>query len=162
MVLYVTWVLVIGHLKPEWAPPIPRQERAELAGGKLALRVLVALIPPAFLMFAVLGSIFAGVASPTEAAALGAVGATLLTVSKKRFNVQILREVAQATTKLTCMVFIILVGAGSFGLVFRGMGGDALIRQFIQWLPFGSKRSRNCSKIPFTNDSEPRTMPSRM
>ncbi len=135
--LYIVWIVTIGILRPEWAPPIPAEERAEIAGWKLVRRVVVALIPPAFLMVAVLGSIFAGIASPTEAAALGAVGASLLTAAKKRLNLQIVREVMAATTKLTCMVFIILVGAGSFGLVFRGMGGDDVVRAFIEWLPFG-------------------------
>ncbi|MHB8763540.1 MAG: TRAP transporter large permease [Deferrisomatales bacterium] len=135
--LYVLYLLVLGILKPEWAPPIPKEERLAIAGWKLVRRVLGALVPPAFLMLAVLGSIFAGIASPTEAASLGAVGATILTVAKGRFNLQILREVMQATTKLTCMGYIILVGAGAFGLVFRGLGGDDLIRRFIEWLPFG-------------------------
>ncbi|GAB6064197.1 TRAP transporter large permease subunit [Deferrisoma palaeochoriense] len=137
VVLYILWILIVGMLRPEWAPPIPAEERAQVQGWALARRVLVALIPPAFLMLAVLGSIFAGIASPTEAAALGAVGASILTAFKGRLNLQIVREVMQATTKLTCMVFIILVGAGSFGLVFRGMGGDDVVRAFIEWLPFG-------------------------
>ncbi len=135
--LYILWILGIGLIKPEWAPPIPAEERAETAGWKLVRRVFAALIPPGFLMIAVLGSIFAGIASPTEAAALGAVGASILTAAKGRLNLKIVREVMLSTTKLTCMVFIILVGAGAFGLVFRGMGGDDLVRQFIEWLPFG-------------------------
>ncbi len=135
--LYIIWILIIGHLKPEWAPPIPDEELAACAGWTLFARVLSALVPTAFLMLSVLGSIFAGIASPTEAASLGALGATLLTAIKGRLNLQILREVMQSTAKLTCMVFIILVGAGAFGLVFRGLGGDDLIRRFIEWLPFG-------------------------
>jgi tripartite ATP-independent transporter DctM subunit len=82
-------------------------------------------------MVAVLGSIFAGIASPTEAAAVGAVGATVLTVANKKFSIKILREVMFTTTQLTCMVFIILVGAAAFGLVFRGMGGDEIVREFL-------------------------------
>ncbi len=135
--LYIIWILIVGWMRPEWAPPIPAEERAQTQGWDLVRRVVVALIPPAFLMLAVLGSIFAGIASPTEAAALGAVGASILTAAKGRLNPKIVREVMQATTKLTCMVFIILVGAGSFGLVFRGMGGDDVVRTFIEWLPFG-------------------------
>ncbi len=137
VVLYMSWILLVGFFRPDWAPPIPAEELAACRGWKLARRVASALLPTAFLMIAVLGSIFAGIASPTEAASLGAVGATLLTAAKKRLNLQILREVMQATAKLTCMVFIILVGAGAFGLVFRGLGGDDLIRRFIEWLPFG-------------------------
>ena len=89
------------------------------------------MFPPLFLMMAVLGSIFAGVASPTEAAGVGAVGATLLTIANKKFSLKILQEVMHSTMQLTCMVFIILVGAASFGLVFRGMGGDELVRHFL-------------------------------
>ena len=135
--LYVAWIVVLGRLRPAWAPPIPAAELAGFTPWTLAARVASALVPTAFLMLAVLGSIFAGIASPTEAASLGALGATILTGVKGRLNPAILREVMGATTKLTCMVFIILVGAGAFGLVFRGLGGDDLIRRFIAWLPFG-------------------------
>ena len=90
-----------------------------------------ALVPPVFLMIAVLGSIFAGIASPTEAAAVGAVGSTLLTVVNKKFTMKILNEVMITTVRLTCMVFIILCGAAAFGLVFRGLGGDQLVRGFL-------------------------------
>ena len=89
------------------------------------------MFPPLFLMMAVWGSIFAGVSSPTEAAGLGAVGATLLTIANKKFSLKILQEVMHSTMQLTCMVFIILVGAASFGLVFRGMGGDELVRHVL-------------------------------
>ncbi len=80
---------------------------------------------------AVLGSIFAGIASPTEAAAVGAVGATFLTAVNRKFNMGILREVMTSTVRLTCMVFIILCGAAVFGLVFRGLHGDDLVRNFL-------------------------------
>jgi tripartite ATP-independent transporter DctM subunit len=88
-------------------------------------------------MVSVLGSIFAGIASPTEAAAVGATGATFLSLANRRFNLTILRQVMSTTTRLTCMVFIILVGAGAFGLVFRGLGGDQLVREYIQHIPYG-------------------------
>ncbi len=90
-----------------------------------------ALFPPLFLMIAVLGSIFGGVASPTEAAAVGSVGAVLLAVWNRKFSLGVLREVMQTTTKLTCMVFIILVGAAAFGLAFRELDGDELVRGFL-------------------------------
>jgi tripartite ATP-independent transporter DctM subunit len=95
------------------------------------VRVLKALFPPLFLMVSVLGSIFAGIASPTEAAAVGAVGASLLTMANKKFNLSLLRDVMESTVKLTCMVFIILCGAAAFGLVFRGLGGDTIVREFL-------------------------------
>ncbi len=129
--LYAVYIIIISFIRPKLAPPIPRAELAALTPRILASKVLRALFPPLFLMISVLGSIFAGVASPTEAAAVGAVGATVLTLLNRRFNMTTLREVMHATTQLTCMVFIILVGAASFGLVFRGMGGDELVRHFL-------------------------------
>ncbi len=129
--LYIIYILVISFVRPELAPPIPGAELAALTPRIMLNKMLRALFPPLFLMIAVLGSIFAGVASPTEAAAVGAVGATLLTIVNGKFNLTTLREVMHSTMELTCMVFIILVGAASFGLVFRGMGGDELVRHFL-------------------------------
>ncbi len=129
--LYVLYIVLAALIWPEKAPAIPREEIDALTGGALLKRVMLALFPPLFLMVAVLGSIFAGVASPTEAAAVGAVGSTFLTVANRRFSMKILHEVMFATMQLTCMVFIILVGAAAFGLVFRGMGGDELVRTFL-------------------------------
>ena len=129
--LYILYIVIATVIWPQWAPPIPREELAALTPKILFRKFTRALFPPLFLMVAVLGSIFAGVASPTEAAAVGAVGATLLTVANRKFNFQILQEVMHTTTQLTCMVFIILVGAAAFGLVFRGMGGDELVRHFL-------------------------------
>jgi len=129
--LYILYILIVAFFNPQWAPPIPKEELAALTPSILMKKFARALFPPLFLMVAVLGSIFAGVASPTEAAGVGAVGATLLTIANKRFNMKILQEVMNSTMQLTCMVFIILVGAASFGLVFRGMGGDHLVRTFL-------------------------------
>ena len=129
--LYILYILIISHLKPEWAPPIPKSELDALTRRVLLGRVFRALVPTLFLMVAVLGSIFAGIASPTEAAAVGAVGATGLTVLNRKFNLQMLRDVMHSTMILTCMVFIILVGAAAFGLVFRGLNGDDLVRGFL-------------------------------
>jgi tripartite ATP-independent transporter DctM subunit len=98
---------------------------------QLFKKIFRALFPPLFLMIAVLGSIFAGIASPTEAASVGCVGAVSLAVWNRRFNLAILREVSSATTRLTCMVFIILVGANAFGLTFRELEGDELVREFL-------------------------------
>jgi tripartite ATP-independent transporter DctM subunit len=129
--LFVSYILIAAFFRPKIAPAISKEELAQISPRQLVLRVGKALIPPMFLIVAVLGSIFAGIASPTEAAAVGAVGATLLTVLNKKFSIAILREVMQATTKLTCMVFIILCGAAAFGLVFRGLGGDQIVRDFL-------------------------------
>lgn len=129
--LFALYILIVSWLKPEWAPAIPKAELDAISPRQLAARVGKALFPPLFLMVAVLGSIFAGIASPTEAAAVGAVGATLLTMANRKFSVKILQEVMQTTVRLTCMVFIILCGAALFGLVFRGLGGDGLVREFL-------------------------------
>jgi tripartite ATP-independent transporter DctM subunit len=129
--LYVIYILAAAYLRPSIAPAIPKEELDAISKGQLLKRVGRALVPPLALMVAVLGSIFAGIASPTEAAAVGAVGATLLTVANGKFNMKILNEVMTTTVKLTCMVFIILCGAAAFGLVFRGLGGDTLVREFL-------------------------------
>ena len=129
--LYIIYILIAAYLRPNIAPAIPQEELDAISAGELASRVGKALIPPLFLMIAVLGSIFAGIASPTEAAAVGAVGATLLTVINRKFKMETLQAVMISTVRLTCMVFIILCGAAAFGLVFRGLNGDALVRGFL-------------------------------
>ncbi len=129
--LYILYILIAAVVWPEWAPATPKSELAALTPSILFKKVTRALFPPLFLMLAVLGSIFAGIASPTEAAGVGAVGATFLTIINKKFSLTILKEVMDSTMQLTCMVFIILVGAAAFGLVFRGMGGDELVRGFL-------------------------------
>ncbi|MBU1344721.1 MAG: TRAP transporter large permease subunit [Proteobacteria bacterium] len=97
-------------------------------------KIFKALLPPLFLILAVLGTIFAGIATPTESGAMGAVGAVILTVMNKKLSVGLLHEVAKGTIKMTCMVFIIIMGATCFALVFRGLGGDDLLRAFIDSL----------------------------
>jgi tripartite ATP-independent transporter DctM subunit len=129
--LFGLYIMLVSWLKPEWAPAIPKAELDAISPRQLTVRVFRALFPPLFLMVAVLGSIFAGIASPTEAAAVGAVGATVLTLTNRKFTLKILQEVMQTTVRLTCMVFIILCGAALFGLVFRGLGGDELVREFL-------------------------------
>ncbi len=129
--LFIIYILIISHLRPEMAPPIATEELDAMTGLQFFGRISRALFPPLFLMVAVLGSIFAGIASPTEAAAVGAVGATLLTLANGKFSLDILRDVMTSTVTLTCMVFIILCGATAFGLVFRGLGGDDLVRDFL-------------------------------
>jgi len=129
--LYILYILIVAYLRPDIAPPIPQEELDAISRKQLAAMVGKALVPPLFLMIAVLGSIFAGIASPTEAAAVGAVGATLLTVINGKFKMEILNAVMLTTVRLTCMVFIILCGAAAFGLVFRGLGGDGLVRGFL-------------------------------
>ena len=125
--LYIVWIIIIAALRPESAPAMPAEELAAFRANGMYRRIVRAFLLPFFLIVAVLGSIFAGIASPTEAAAVGAFGATLLTIWQKKFTFQTLKEVMHGTTTLTCMIFILLVGATAFGLVFRGMGGDRYI-----------------------------------
>lgn len=135
--LYMIYVFIIARIVPEWAPPVAQEVLDAYTRPQLIKKVCKALIPPLTLMICVLGSIFKGIASPTEAASVGAVGATILTTMHGKFSLQIVRDVMDMTTKLTCMVFIILVGATTLGLVFRGLGGDELVRGLIDALPFG-------------------------
>ncbi len=137
VVLYMIYIMGLAFIKPDAAPPIPQEELDEISRKELYTRVAKALVPPLFLMLAVLGSIFAGIASPTEAASVGAVGATVLTLIYGRFSYDVIKDVMKSTTILTCMVFIILVGATTLGLVFRGLDGDVLVRGLIRSLPFG-------------------------
>ena len=129
--LFILYILIAALLWPGSAPAISHEERAAISFRQLLWRMSHALFPPLFLMLSVLGSIFAGIASPTEAAAVGAVGASLLTIANRKFSLAILHDVMISTVKLTCMVFIILCGAAAFGLVFRGLGGDSLVRTFL-------------------------------
>ena len=98
----------------------------------MAGQVIKAFVLPFLLIVAVLGSIFAGIASPTEAAAVGAFGASVLTIVQGKFTLPVLKEVMRETTHLTCMVFIILVGATAFALVFRGLEGDRYLVSLIE------------------------------
>ena len=132
--LYILYLLGISFFRPQAAPPIPREERTAISSRELLRRIGKVLVPPLFLMVAVLGSIFFGIAAPTEAAAMGASGALLLSILGGRFNFKMLKEVMETTTRLTSMVFIILVGATAFGLAFRGLGGDILIHDMVNQL----------------------------
>lgn len=129
--LYLLWIVVQSFLQPKKLPAMPVEEVRLFWKSNPASKILHAFLMPLTLVIAVLGSIFAGLASPTEAAALGALGAILLTVAQGKFSRKTLRAVMQETTHLTSMVFIILVGATAFGLVFRGMGGDAYLTQLV-------------------------------
>jgi tripartite ATP-independent transporter DctM subunit len=130
--LYLVYIVVVAQIKPESAPCMPESEITRFREKGMGLRIFKAFLLPYVLILAVLGSIFAGIASPTEAAAVGAAGALLLTVVQKKFNLSMLQEVMKETTHLTSMVFIILVGATAFSLVFRGLEGDAYLINLIE------------------------------
>jgi tripartite ATP-independent transporter DctM subunit len=131
---YILYILWVAWQKPELAPAMSDDEEFD---SHLALAVLKSLVPPLFLIIAVLGSIFFGFASPTESAAVGALGAMVLAAIHRRLNLDNLRDAMQRTTRLTSMVFIIFIGATAFGLVFVGMGGDRLILDIFSSLPGG-------------------------
>jgi tripartite ATP-independent transporter DctM subunit len=128
---YILYVVIISRLKPEWAPPMPPEEVKQFRSSGFSLKLFKAFLLPILLIIAVLGSILAGIASPTEAAAVGAFGATLLTLIQGRFNLTVLRTVMQDTMHLTAMVFFILLGATTFTLVFRTLGGDDYLVELI-------------------------------
>jgi tripartite ATP-independent transporter DctM subunit len=120
-----------------FARPAPQElQNIEEANNGLS-RALGNLLPPIILIIAVLGSILSGAATPTEAAGVGAFGATVLAGLKGQLTIPRLREVAQSTTEVTSMVFLILIGAAVFSLVFRGFGGEELVEQFFAGLPGG-------------------------
>ena len=129
---YLLYIVALAIFKPHLAPAMPAAEVAAFRGKGMLRRVVNAFVLPFLLILAVLGSIFAGIASPTEAAAVGAFGAALLTIIQGKFNMKVLKEVMYETTHLTCMVFIILIGATAFSLVFRGLGGDRYITGLIE------------------------------
>lgn len=128
---YIIYILIIAKIRPEIAPAIPQEEIAQARSENFLKKLLLAFVLPFLLILAVLGSIFLGIASPTEAAAVGAMGASLLTIFQGKFNYQVLRQVMFQTTRLTSMVFVILLGATTFALVFRGMGGDRFLVETI-------------------------------
>ena len=135
--LYILWQVIYAHIYPEKMPLIPKEERDAIEFKELRNRVLKVLIPPLFLIFAVLGSILMGLATPTESAGVGAIGAILLAYSRKQLNFKILKEVATSTAQTTSMVFTILIGAAMFSLVFRGFGGDDIVAEFLMSLQGG-------------------------
>ena len=135
--LYLVYLSVISFVKPNAMPAIAEEER-QLTRADLIKQVMKELIPPLTLIFTVLGSIIGGLATPTEAAAVGAMGAMVLAIIRKQLNINILREVMQNTTRISSMVFMILIGASIFSLVFRGFEGDELIQEFLNDLPGGT------------------------
>jgi tripartite ATP-independent transporter DctM subunit len=129
--LYILYLLVYARMRPACAPPT---ERKAVDWGAL----LTGLLPPLALIAIVLGSILVGAATPTEAAGIGAMGALLLAYAKGQMDLQRLREAVTSTLEVTSMVFLILIGAAVFSLVFRGFGGEELIHGFFQQLPGGA------------------------
>ena len=132
--LYVLYLLGYGILKPEGAPA---QSDGATMDWSTVIDLVKAIVPPAALILAVLGSIFLGIATPTEAAGVGAAGAVLLALGNRVLNRQVVTEVVRETTKTTAFIFGILIGATAFSLVLRGLGGDELIERALLGLPLG-------------------------
>ena len=137
VVLYIVWQIIYANIYPDRMPAIPKIERDELEFKELRNRVLKVLIPPLVLICAVLGSILMGLATPTESAGVGAIGAIILAYTRKQLSFKILKEVATSTAQTTSMVFTILIGAAMFSLVFRGFGGDDIVAEFLMNLEGG-------------------------
>ena len=137
VVLYIAWQAVYGSIYPERMPPIPAEERAAISDREMFARVAVVLLPPLLLIVLVLGSILFGLATPTEAAGVGAMGALALAAARRQLTLANLREVMFATARVSSMVFTILIGAQLFSLVFRGFEGDEIVAEFLHGLPGG-------------------------
>ncbi|MCS3678627.1 tripartite ATP-independent transporter DctM subunit [Salinibacter ruber] len=134
--LYALYAGGVALLWPDVAPALPADTR-DISPGRLAQRVLLVMLPPLVLILLVLGSIFAGVATPTEAGALGAVGAMALAAANGRLSMDALHETMDETMRLTSMVMFLLVGSTAFSLVFRGLGGDFWVEGLLTNLPGG-------------------------
>jgi tripartite ATP-independent transporter DctM subunit len=132
--LYLLYLIGVALWQPKKMPALPPEERGQVS----VPRLLGGLLPPLLLIAAVLGSILAGVATPTEAAAVGAIGAMLLALLNRQLSIARLREVSRATAEISAMVFMILIGASIFSLVFRGFGGEEMIHELFQLLPGGA------------------------
>jgi tripartite ATP-independent transporter DctM subunit len=137
IILYTVFILVKARLYPSLAPALIQHDDEARDTGHNVFNAIKSLIAPLLLVLAVLGSIFFGVASPTESAAFGALGAMLLAKIHDKLSLDNLKNALYATTRMTSMVFIILIGATAFGLTFRGMHGDDLVHGFMTNLPGG-------------------------
>jgi tripartite ATP-independent transporter DctM subunit len=135
--LYFVYVLGLGILRPDMVPAIPRHERELVSRGQLAGQVLRVVGPPIGLVGAVLGSIIAGIAAPSEAASMGALGSILVAAIGRRFNRKVLTETVRTTTRITAMVMFILICAQVFALAFRGLHGEQLVQDAFKLLPGG-------------------------
>ena len=135
--IYCIYIVILGMVKPDLVPPIPLDERDAVSRRELWTRFFKVVVPPVMLVMSVLGSIIAGVAAPTEAASMGALGSILVTAFAGRMSMRVLREVMQSTTKITAMMMFILICAQVFALAFRGLHGEDLITSMFAYLPGG-------------------------
>ncbi|MBF0239421.1 MAG: TRAP transporter large permease subunit [SAR324 cluster bacterium] len=134
---YMIYILLLAWWKPEMAPAVPAEELAQYDRKTLVMKAFWSMLPPVFLILGVLGSILTGMATPTEAASVGCMGGLLLALAKKRLSLKMLKDAMRHTTQINSMVFVILIGASLFSLVFRGYHGDDLIHHWLTQLPGG-------------------------
>ncbi len=135
--VYIIFLLVLGWLKPELMPALPQEERDGVSRRQLWIRFWKVVVPPIMLVVSVLGSIVGGIAAPTEAASMGAVGAVIITAISGRFTLKVLKAVALETSKITAIMMLILMTAQVFALAFRGLHGEDLITRMFELLPGG-------------------------
>jgi tripartite ATP-independent transporter DctM subunit len=134
---YIVYVLGLGLLRPGMVPAVPKEERSLISRRELAVRLLRVVAPPIGLVMAVLGSIIAGIAAPSEAASMGALGSIVVAALGRRLTWGVLRDTVHATTRITAMVMFILVCAQVFALAFRGLQGERLVHDMFGLLPGG-------------------------
>ena len=135
--IYVVYLLMVGWLRPDMAPAIPADERAQVSRLQLFVKVIKVVVPPILLIIAVLGSIIGGIAAPTEAASVGALGSILVALIARKLSWQVLTDTVRNTLRISAMVFFILICAQSFSLAFRGLDGDELVLQLFELVPGG-------------------------
>jgi len=136
--IYVVYLLSLGFFRPHMVPAVPQDERDLISASELVGKLLRVVLPPIALVGAVLGSIIAGVAAPTEAASMGALGAIVVTAIGGRMSWAVLRDTTYATTRITAMMMFILMSAQVFSLAFRGLQGEKLVQDFFAFLPGGT------------------------
>lgn len=139
--IYALYLIVVGLIRPRWVPAIPAEERALIDKKTLLKDIIRDVFPVLLLVVAVLGSIIGGVAAPTEAASMGALGALLIAVASRRFNRSVLKETLHGTLTISAMVFFILLCAQPFSLAFRGLGGEQMVHGLFEILPGGESGS---------------------
>jgi tripartite ATP-independent transporter DctM subunit len=135
--IYCVYIVILGMVRPGMVPAVPQDERDAMPRAELWLKFFKVVLPPLALVLSVLGSIIAGIAAPTEAASMGALGSILVTALARRMSLRVLKETLQATTKITAMVMFILICAQVFSLAFRGLHGEDLIHAMFAFLPGG-------------------------
>jgi tripartite ATP-independent transporter DctM subunit len=135
--LYAVWVMIVSIVKPRAAPGCPPEART-LYGAQLVVKVFTSMIPPLVLIFLVLGTIFLGVATPTEGGAMGASGAIIMALAKRKLSFGLLKQAIESTATMTSFVMFILVGSTVFSLVFRGMDGDLWVEHLLTSVPGGA------------------------